>query len=55
MRDGNCRSMNRRSAAVLLACALAGAGSDALAAGRVRVDIGQLEFEGLSIEGLEMT
>ena len=39
---------------MLFACALFGAGSDALAAGRVRVDVGQLEFQGLSIEGLEM-
>jgi hypothetical protein len=46
--------MNRRPAAVLLAFALVGAGPDAIAAGRVRVDVGQLEFQGLSIEGLEM-
>jgi hypothetical protein len=46
--------MNSRSAAVLFACALFGAGSDALAAGRVRVDVGQLEFQGLAIEGLEL-
>ncbi len=39
---------------MLFACALFGAGSDALAAGHVRVDVGQLEFQGLSIEGLEM-
>jgi hypothetical protein len=37
-----------------LACALLGASPGALAAGKVEIQLGQLDFAGLSIEGLEL-
>jgi hypothetical protein len=45
--------MSRSVAMALAACALLGAQPDALAAGKVSVKLGQLEFGGLTIDGLE--
>ncbi|HEX9707592.1 MAG TPA: hypothetical protein VGA24_08125 [Steroidobacteraceae bacterium] len=41
-------------AAAFTACAVLSAGHEALAAGRVRMEVGSVEFEGLEIEGLDL-
>ncbi len=46
--------MTTRVAAAFTACALLAAGEPALAAGKVHVEVGELEFEGLQIEDLDL-
>ncbi len=45
--------MSLRRAMFLVACGLAAASPDARAAARVRVEVGELEFGGLAVQGLE--
>ena len=46
--------MTTRAAAAFTTCALLAAGHQALAAGKVRIEVGAFEFEGLQIEDLDL-